>query len=135
MAPPPLPMMMMMMIVIIMSSSSNDDLFKMIREVRSDASDHRFRAGDSVPLYSNKVGPFHNPRYSPYSSFQLYQFIAPFFKKNYNYLISLCDDQTLFDQSFPKRNYFGSVTSDGEGRLLLHYNICMNVPCFYFIYV
>ncbi|KAB2604593.1 phagocytic receptor 1b [Pyrus ussuriensis x Pyrus communis] len=29
--------------------------------VRSDASDHRYNEGDAVPLYSNKVGPFHNP--------------------------------------------------------------------------
>ncbi|CAM8938898.1 unnamed protein product [Rhodiola kirilowii] len=29
--------------------------------VRSDASDHRYKAGDFVPLYVNKVGPFHNP--------------------------------------------------------------------------
>lgn len=30
--------------------------------VRSDASDHRYKQGDEVPLYANKVGPFHNPR-------------------------------------------------------------------------
>lgn len=30
--------------------------------VRSDASDHRYKEGDPVPLYANKVGPFHNPR-------------------------------------------------------------------------
>ncbi|KAK6125910.1 hypothetical protein DH2020_040347 [Rehmannia glutinosa] len=30
--------------------------------VRSDASDHKYKVGDPVPLYSNKVGPFHNPR-------------------------------------------------------------------------
>ena len=30
--------------------------------VRSDASDHRYKEGDIVPLYANKVGPFHNPR-------------------------------------------------------------------------
>lgn len=29
---------------------------------RSDASDHRYKEGDAVPLYANKVGPFHNPR-------------------------------------------------------------------------
>ncbi|OAY70144.1 Transmembrane 9 superfamily member 4 [Ananas comosus] len=29
--------------------------------VASDASDHRYNAGDPVPLYANKVGPFHNP--------------------------------------------------------------------------
>ncbi|PQQ15425.1 transmembrane 9 superfamily member 3 [Prunus yedoensis var. nudiflora] len=29
--------------------------------VRSDASDHRYKEGDLVPLYANKVGPFHNP--------------------------------------------------------------------------
>ncbi|CAN6465660.1 unnamed protein product [Victoria cruziana] len=28
---------------------------------RSDASDHRYKPGDPVPLYVNKVGPFHNP--------------------------------------------------------------------------
>lgn len=30
--------------------------------VRSDGSDHKYKAGDAVPLYANKVGPFHNPR-------------------------------------------------------------------------
>ncbi|EPS59962.1 hypothetical protein M569_14842, partial [Genlisea aurea] len=29
--------------------------------VRSDASNHRYNQGDTVPLYANKVGPFHNP--------------------------------------------------------------------------
>lgn len=29
--------------------------------VKSDASDHRYKAGDLVPLYVNKVGPYHNP--------------------------------------------------------------------------
>nr|GMC96834.1 transmembrane 9 superfamily member 3 [Ipomoea batatas] len=29
--------------------------------VRSDGSDHKYKAGDAVPLYANKVGPFHNP--------------------------------------------------------------------------
>ncbi|KAK7276189.1 hypothetical protein RIF29_17324 [Crotalaria pallida] len=29
--------------------------------VTSDASDHRYKEGDSVPFYANKVGPFHNP--------------------------------------------------------------------------
>ncbi|KAL1536848.1 Cellular adhesion and filamentous growth protein [Salvia divinorum] len=29
--------------------------------VRSDASDHKYKAGDPVPLYANKVGPFRNP--------------------------------------------------------------------------
>ncbi|GMH26821.1 hypothetical protein Nepgr_028664 [Nepenthes gracilis] len=29
--------------------------------VKSDASDHRYKSGDLVPLYANKVGPFHNP--------------------------------------------------------------------------
>ncbi|XP_047330739.1 transmembrane 9 superfamily member 3-like [Impatiens glandulifera] len=32
-----------------------------ISQVRSDASDHRYQQSDSVPLYANKVGPFHNP--------------------------------------------------------------------------
>lgn len=31
--------------------------------VSSDASDHRYKEGDQVPLYANKVGPFHNPRF------------------------------------------------------------------------
>jgi hypothetical protein len=30
----------------------------------ADGSDHRYKEGDRVPLYANKVGPFHNPRYS-----------------------------------------------------------------------
>ncbi|KAG4139211.1 hypothetical protein ERO13_D07G177200v2 [Gossypium hirsutum] len=32
-----------------------------VAQVRSSASDHRYTAGDEVPLYANKVGPFHNP--------------------------------------------------------------------------
>ncbi|KAI6677238.1 hypothetical protein NL676_038034 [Syzygium grande] len=28
---------------------------------RSGASDHRYKDGEAVPLYANKVGPFHNP--------------------------------------------------------------------------
>lgn len=32
-------------------------------QVRSDAKHpHRYKAGDPVPLYVNKVGPFRNPR-------------------------------------------------------------------------
>jgi len=27
----------------------------------ADGSDHRYKEGDRVPLYANKVGPFHNP--------------------------------------------------------------------------
>ncbi|XP_078442239.1 transmembrane 9 superfamily member 2-like [Wolffia australiana] len=30
-------------------------------KVRADADDHTYVKGDSVPLYANKVGPFHNP--------------------------------------------------------------------------
>ena len=30
--------------------------------VKGDASDHRYKEGEHVPLYANKVGPFHNPR-------------------------------------------------------------------------
>ena len=30
---------------------------------RADGSDHKYKEGDHVPLYANKVGPFHNPRY------------------------------------------------------------------------
>ena len=30
--------------------------------VKSDGSDHKYKSGDPVPLYANKVGPFHNPR-------------------------------------------------------------------------
>ncbi|XAR64507.1 hypothetical protein NMG60_11024880 [Bertholletia excelsa] len=30
-------------------------------EIKSDVKNHRFKAGDQVPFYANKVGPFHNP--------------------------------------------------------------------------
>jgi hypothetical protein len=33
-----------------------------VTRVRSDASTNRYKVGDDVPLYVNKVGPFHNPR-------------------------------------------------------------------------
>jgi hypothetical protein len=36
--------------------------FCCINYVTSDASDHRYKEGDFVPFYANKVGPFHNPR-------------------------------------------------------------------------
>ncbi|XP_027155558.1 transmembrane 9 superfamily member 3-like [Coffea eugenioides] len=29
--------------------------------IRSDASNHRYQPGEPVPLYANKIGPFHNP--------------------------------------------------------------------------
>ncbi|KAI9087321.1 hypothetical protein K1719_030641 [Acacia pycnantha] len=32
-----------------------------VTQVKSDASDHRYKGGDLVPLFANKVGPFHNP--------------------------------------------------------------------------
>ncbi|PSS36629.1 Transmembrane 9 superfamily member 3 like [Actinidia chinensis var. chinensis] len=43
--------------------------------VRSDGSDHRYKSGDPVPLYANKVGPFHNPS-ETYRYFDL-PFCAP----------------------------------------------------------
>ncbi|XP_050234786.1 transmembrane 9 superfamily member 2-like [Mercurialis annua] len=43
-------------ILILLVSLSSSLLY-----VRSDASDHRYQDGDHVPLYANKVGPFHNP--------------------------------------------------------------------------
>lgn len=33
-----------------------------ISSVHASASDHKYKEGDVVPLYANKVGPFHNPR-------------------------------------------------------------------------
>lgn len=30
--------------------------------VEADGSDHKYKERDHVPLYANKVGPFHNPR-------------------------------------------------------------------------
>ncbi|KAJ6960762.1 hypothetical protein NC653_038705 [Populus alba x Populus x berolinensis] len=36
-------------------------IFCSVTHVRSDASDHRYKVGEDVPLYVNKVGPFHNP--------------------------------------------------------------------------
>lgn len=33
-----------------------------IQEVRSGA-DHKYKEKEEVPIYANKVGPFHNPRY------------------------------------------------------------------------
>jgi hypothetical protein len=43
--------------------------------VRSDASDHRYSDGDPVPLYANKVGPFHNPRFISSIPFQFHSFL------------------------------------------------------------
>lgn len=38
-------------------------LMTVFSQVRSDVSHHKYEKGDHVPLYANKVGPFHNPRY------------------------------------------------------------------------
>lgn len=42
---------------------------------RSDASNHRYKPKDQVPLYANKVGPFHNPRYKPHFVIRLRFFL------------------------------------------------------------
>jgi hypothetical protein len=42
----------------------------------ADGSDHRYKEGDRVPLYANKVGPFHNPRYSNNSLAKLLLFMS-----------------------------------------------------------
>lgn len=31
-------------------------------EVHASGANHKYAQGDPVPLYANKVGPFHNPR-------------------------------------------------------------------------
>ncbi|ONK65341.1 uncharacterized protein A4U43_C07F36120 [Asparagus officinalis] len=46
-----------------------------VGRVVSDASDHRYKTGDPVPFYANKVGPFHNPS-ETYRYFDL-PFCAP----------------------------------------------------------
>lgn len=84
-----------------------------ISHVTSDASDHRYMKGDSVPFYANKVGPFHNPRSdfksmllslstihvyaSDFRTFQSQQF-----KKKYFLLLLLCyDGVTILRMRFP----------------------------------
>lgn len=50
-----------------------------ISYVTSDALDHRYKEGDSVPFYTNKVGPFHNPRSDFHSlSLSLAHSLSPF---------------------------------------------------------
>ncbi|KAM7519869.1 hypothetical protein LguiB_018831 [Lonicera macranthoides] len=44
-------------LVVMISSSATT-------QVRSDGSAHKYKAGDQVPLYTNRVGPFRNPRVS-----------------------------------------------------------------------
>ena len=34
----------------------------LVCRVSAGASDHKYKDGQAVPLYANKVGPFHNPR-------------------------------------------------------------------------
>lgn len=50
--------------------------FCCINHVTSDALDHRYKEGDFVPFYANKVGPFHNPRLD----FQCFHFFMYPFK-------------------------------------------------------
>ncbi|XAR67798.1 hypothetical protein NMG60_11002708 [Bertholletia excelsa] len=33
-----------------------------VTQVRSDGSDHKYKSGDSVPLYANNIGPFRKGR-------------------------------------------------------------------------
>ncbi|KAK4717133.1 hypothetical protein R3W88_015471 [Solanum pinnatisectum] len=46
-----------------------------VTPARSDGSDHKYKAGDQVTMYANKVGPFHNPS-ETYRFFDL-PFCAP----------------------------------------------------------
>lgn len=49
-----------------------------VAPVISDGSDHRYKVGDDVPLYANKVGPFHNPRRVQFSLFRSELLISEF---------------------------------------------------------
>ncbi|RZR81545.1 hypothetical protein BHM03_00007799 [Ensete ventricosum] len=60
--------------------------------VVSDASDHRYKTGDHVPLYVNKVGPFHNPRCGLLPA--LVSDLSSFFSDPFN-LWDLCDFRLL----------------------------------------
>lgn len=48
--------------VVSMVSAAVVSLLLWFAGVAADASDHRYKINDPVPLYANKVGPFHNPR-------------------------------------------------------------------------
>lgn len=61
--------------------------------VRSDASNHRYKTGDHVPLYVNKVGPFHNPRWGPRPS--LTSDLSSFFRDPRR-ILDHSEDQTNF---------------------------------------
>jgi len=43
--------------------------------VHASGSNHKYGVGDPVPLYANKVGPFHNPR-SVKPSLRLFVFVC-----------------------------------------------------------
>jgi len=70
-----------------------------VSQVRFEASDHRYKAGNQVPLYANKVGPFDNPRLplflSPLSSthsfFSLILYMPFRFSDSITYLSSVED--------------------------------------------
>ncbi|XP_039126590.1 transmembrane 9 superfamily member 3-like [Dioscorea cayenensis subsp. rotundata] len=47
--------------VVSMVSAAVVSLLLWFAGVAADASDHRYKINDPVPLYANKVGPFHNP--------------------------------------------------------------------------
>lgn len=61
-------------------------VFAAFSAVRSDSSDHRYKQGDIVPLYANKVGPFHNPRYLDLKPFHCISSLF-FFLFSYNCLL------------------------------------------------
>ena len=37
-------------------------LLALVGVASAGAADHKYKTGEPVPLYANKVGPFHNPR-------------------------------------------------------------------------
>ncbi|MCD7454453.1 hypothetical protein HAX54_024892 [Datura stramonium] len=63
-----------------------------VSPARSDGSDHKYKAGDPVPLYANKVGPFHNPS-ETYRFFDL-PFCAP--GDNYSFEKRMENTRSLF---------------------------------------
>lgn len=78
--------------------------FSCINYVISDASDHRYKEGDSVPFYANKAGPFHNPRLDfHYFHFFIYPFEI-YFDPNAPQIITLIKNNNLGCVILPFKN-------------------------------
>lgn len=76
--------------VVSMVSAAVVSLLLWFAGVAADASDHRYKINDPVPLYANKVGPFHNPRLGFCSSCSLVSDLSLCFQDLFDLCVFFC---------------------------------------------